>query len=220
MRWHLKPQHHAVFCMAKIYLIRHAESVANAAGIYQGQTHDTNLSPLGQKQAAALARRLATEKIDTVFTSPLKRTVQTASLFPTPYSLTPDLIETNHGAWEGLPKSEIEAKWPDLYRQWFTQPSRVQFPDGEHFSQTATRAKNWFDEIIQKPGTFVAVTHSNVIMSLLANILDLDLDSMWKFAMQPTAVTLIETHSPAKIIYLNDTSHLKGLKSDLSTHAI
>ena len=42
--------------MTKIYLVRHAESLANAQGIYQGQTYDTPLSNLGKKQAAALLR--------------------------------------------------------------------------------------------------------------------------------------------------------------------
>ena len=40
--------------MAKIYLIRHGESIANTLSIYQGQTYDTDLSPLGNRQVYAL----------------------------------------------------------------------------------------------------------------------------------------------------------------------
>lgn len=205
--------------MAKIYLIRHAESIANTRGIFQGQTYDTALSPLGHCQAQALKDRFANEKFDAVYTSPLKRTVQTARPLG-PITIEPSLIETNHGTWEGLSKTEIKAKWPKEYDLWLTRPSEVQFPGGEHFSQTVDRIVEWFDKVSQKSGNYVAVTHSNVIMVLLTKILELGTNDMWQFAMQPTAVTLIETHSPAKIIYLNDTNHLKDLTSDLERQAI
>lgn len=205
--------------MARIYLIRHAESVANTAGVFQGRTYDTDLSQLGLKQTQALKTRFASERFDAVYASPLKRTLQTARVLG---EVIPNLglIETNHGQWEGLSKAEIKAKWSKNYNLWLTRPSQVKFPSGEHFLQTANRVTKWLTQISQKPGTHAAVTHSNVIMVLVAKILGLGVNDMWQFAMQPTAVTLIESHSPAKIIYLNDTSHLKGLESDLATHAI
>ena len=206
--------------MAKIFLIRHAESVANTAGIYQGQSYDTGLSPLGLLQSKALARRFTGENLDMVYASPLKRSLQTASLITSHYHPEPNLIETNHGQWEGKSKAQIQATWPDLYQKWQTHPSLVTFPGGEAFADTAARTINWFDKQTQKSGSFAAVTHSNIIQIILCSLLNLKLDQMWRLAMQPTAVTLIETHSPAKIICLNDISHLKDLQSDLSRHAL
>lgn len=205
--------------MARIYLIRHAESVANARGIFQGRTYDTDLSPLGLLQTQALKNRFISEKFDAIYASPLKRTLQTAKPL-NHITIEPSLIETNHGQWEGLSKAEIKAKWPKVYDKWLTHPGQVVFPDGEHFSQTVERISRWFDKVSQTTGTYVAVTHSNVIMVLITKIMGLNVNDMWQFAMQPTAVTLIESQSPAKIIYLNDTSHLKGLESDLTTQAI
>ena len=205
--------------MAKIYLIRHAESVANTAGIYQGQSYDTDLSPLGRLQTQALKNRFKSEKPDAVFTSPLKRTRQTAAALGGSTD-EPALFETNHGQWEGKSKAQIKATWPDLYQKWQTHPSLATFPGGESFADTATRTINWFDNLANQPGTFAAVTHANIIQVILCYLLKLDLDKIWHLAMQPTAVTLMETHSPAKIIYLNDTSHLKGLESDLAKQAI
>ena len=218
MRWHLKPQHHAVFCMAKIYLIRHAESLANTRAIYQGQSYDTGLSSLGVKQAQALKKRFANQNFTAIFTSPLKRTIQTASLITSHYHLEPNLIETNHGLWEGKSKAEIASS--DLYKLWLQKPGDVQFPGGEHFSETVSRSLKWFNDLSQRPGIYAAITHSNIIMALLCHLNNQPLDNMWQYAMQPTAVTLIETHSPAKIIYTNDISHLKGLKSNLTKQAI
>jgi|SRR3989344_3678888 len=205
--------------MARIFLVRHAESVANTRGIFQGQTYDTDLSPLGRRQAAALAHRFAGERFDAVYTSPLKRTRQTA--LPLGAAIDePALLETNHGAWESRSKTAIQSRWPDLYAQWLSHPGTVEFPKGELFSATRDRVVTWFDRLSTTDQTIVAVTHSNVIMALLTHVFDKPLDAMWQYAMQPTAVTLIESHSPAKIIYLNDISHLNGLQSDLATHAL
>ena len=135
--------------MAKIYLVRHAESVANTQGVYQGQTHDSDLSPLGHRQAQALARRFAGGHIDTILTSPLCRTRQTAAALGSVID-EPALLETNHGLWEGLSKSDIAARWPELYALWLTRPSLVEFPGGEKFVDTADRAQTWLNSILGK----------------------------------------------------------------------
>ncbi len=207
--------------MAKIYLIRHGESVANTEGKYQGQTYDTPLSILGEKQVAALSNRFSTVLVDAVFASPLKRTVQTGRAVSSALTLVPDLIETNHGLWEGLSKEAIKKRWPDLYDLWLVKPSRVQFPEGEHFAQTAQRAITFVTPLLARSGTYAVVTHSNIISILLMHFLGRPLDAMWEFAIQPTSVSLIETQSDGAIVrYYNDVTHLEGLESDLSVHAI
>jgi len=205
--------------MTRVFLVRHAESVANAAGIYQGQTYDTPLSGLGQRQAAALAARFAGQQFDRIFTSPLVRTRQTASAVG-PVVEQPALMETNHGQWEGLPKSAIADRWPEVYASWQSTPGQTEFPGGEHFTATANRAHAWLQSLLSNPGVYMAVTHTNVIQALVTRVLGQDLNQIWDYAIQPTGVTLIESNSPPKIIYINDTAHLNGLESDLTTHAL
>lgn len=200
-------------------MVRHAESVANTRGIFQGQSYDTDLSPLGVRQAAALSDRFAKSRFDAILTSPLKRTRQTAAAIGSAVD-EPALLETNHGAWESRSKTAIQSRWPDLYAQWLTHPGTVEFPGGEPFSATRDRVVAWFDRLSVTDQTVVAVTHSNVIMVLLTHVFGQPPDAMWQYAMQPTAVTLIETNSPAKIVYINDISHLQGLESNLAAQAI
>ena len=212
--------------MTKIYLIRHAESIANAQGIYQGQSYDSDLSPLGIKQADALGKRFANTPIDEVLTSPLKRAVETARALqyrhrsPVSVNTQPLLIETNHGQWEGLPKAEIARRWPDLLQAWQTTPSMVQFPGGEHFQDTAARAVSWFKSVIPSERVVAVITHINIIQVLMTYIHNYPLDKLWKFSIGPTAVTLIESHSPAKVSVHNDTSHFINLASDLEKQAL
>lgn len=82
--------------MAKIYLIRHAESIANTQGKYQGQTYDTPLSPLGEMQSQALRNRFVGTRFDQVFSSPLKRTTQTAMAISQNVTFASEIVETNH----------------------------------------------------------------------------------------------------------------------------
>src|SRR3989344_6806492 len=122
--------------MVKIYLVRHGESVANTQSIYQGQTYDTVLSPLGKKQVLALARRVGEIKIAKIVASPLKRTLKTAEAVQKVLNVAlftdKRIIETSHGEWEGKHKDIIVETWPDLYKKWLRFPSSVRFPDGEH----------------------------------------------------------------------------------------
>lgn len=212
--------------MTKIYLIRHAESIANTQGIYQGQSYDSELSPLGIKQADALGKRFADTTIDEILTSPLKRAVETARALqrhhrsPVSINMEPLLVETNHGQWEGLPKAEIARRWPDLLQSWQTTPSKVQFPGGEHFRDTATRAISWLMSVIPSEHSVVVVTHINIIQALMTYIHNEPLDELWKFSIEPTAVTLIESHSPMRVVIHNNTSHLANLVSDLEKQAL
>jgi broad specificity phosphatase PhoE len=114
----------------------------------------------------------------------------------------------------------IEKLWPQAYSQWLTNPETLEFPNGEKFTDTANRVITWFSNVLAMEGVYAVVTHTNIIQIILAYIKKTGLNSIWSYTSQPTGVTLVESHSPARIIYHNDTSHLDGLKSDLSTHAL
>lgn len=207
--------------MARIYLIRHAESQANTQGIYQGQTYDTSLSDLGRKQAEALGIHLSTQPISRVISSPLKRTQETAAQISSHYHLESRIIETNHGQWEGVSKTEIATRWPQLYQKWLTKPSGVIFPGGEDIYHTQFRTISWFQEIVDLSGTTAVVTHDNIIRIILCHIFGYSLDRLWQFDLHPAAVTTI-TCEDGHItdVILNETIHLQDLLVDVASHAL
>lgn len=214
--------------MTKLYLIRHAESVANTLGIYQGQSYDTDLSELGRKQAKALVNFFKKVDLGVIYTSPLKRAKQTALALANELGVEVkedvNLIETNHGEWEGLSKEEIEAKYSDIYRKWLTKPSEVVFPGGEAFVETVARAEAFLNSTIFDEDSIV-VTHDNIVRALLAIILEEDIDRMWHYKIEPAAVTIISVDylrslNPYKVLQVDEKKHLKGLMSDISVHAL
>ena len=211
--------------MAKIYLVRHGESVANTKGIYQGQTYDTPLSVMGKKQAKALTNYFKDKEINMILTSPLLRTKETALEVAELKHLevidTPEIIETNHGKWEGLEKKVILNKWPNVYELWLNKPSEVRFPEGETFLKTRKRVIGWWDCIIKKNTNLLVVTHDNVIRIIVAEILGLNLDNIWKFQLNPAAVTIVEVKDrDCHLLALDEKSHLEKLLVNLGNHAL
>jgi probable phosphoglycerate mutase len=100
-----------------IYLIRHAQSMANANNI-MGANYE--LSPVGFIQAENLARRLKNYKIDKIYSSPLTRTIQTinptAKMLRQPINLIDDLREIYIGSWENQNAKDLRAKYPETFK--------------------------------------------------------------------------------------------------------
>lgn len=211
--------------MGKFYLIRHAESIANSLGIYQGQTHDTELSLRGKKQAKSLAKYFRNKNIDFIIASPLKRTKITAGAISlvtgAKIIFETSVLETNHGKWEGKHKDVIERKWKSVFKKWQKSPGDTSFPDGESFKKTQERVIEWWSSFKNTPGEFAVVTHDNIIRIIIADVLGLKLNKIWNFHITPTGVTAIEnTEGNLRLVTLNDTKHLEKVDMGISTHAL
>ncbi len=214
--------------LSKVVLVRHAESLANKEGIYQGQTHDTDLSPLGQLQAQAVARRLAELGIRHVVSSPLKRTFQTAieiaKCIDCDVTIESRIIETNHGIWEGKHKNWIAENYGDIYSLWLTKPSAVVFPGGESFMETVARVQSFLSDTALDEDT-ILVTHDNIIRIALALSANLDLDLIWRFELESAALNFFEKtnkngQTKLRLLMANDVRHLNGLRAEMKDHAL
>jgi broad specificity phosphatase PhoE len=101
-----------------LLLVRHAQSVWNEAGLWQGWA-DPPLSETGEQQVEQAASRLAGEPpFELVVSSDLERAWRTAELLAgslhlvASLTLDPGLREYDVGAWSGHTRDEIEARWP------------------------------------------------------------------------------------------------------------
>lgn len=168
-----------------ILLARHGQTEWNALGRKQGRL-DSPLSHLGTLQAQALGRFLAEHEsaIEVVFTSPLGRAfdtasiaVETAGIDPGRLVVEPLLIETSLGRWQGLTDREIEARYPGEIEarkrdKWLYRIEN----GGESYSDTADRSRQ-FLEWLGTPGSErrvrVIVTHEIVSRVLRGLLLEL-----------------------------------------------
>ena len=100
-----------------LFLVRHGETVDNARQIMQGQTQGC-LNEKGREQARVVAERLATESIDAIVASDLRRAIQTAEIIAEPHGLpvvtTPLLRERDWGGFTGRFIPDLKGEvWPD-----------------------------------------------------------------------------------------------------------
>lgn len=127
--------------MTIVYLARHGESDWNAANRFQGHS-DRPLTALGRRQAEALADELAgVATLSVIYSSPLRRALETAAAVGERTGLDPvpldDLREVDVGAWTGLSRSEVEARFPEAFRRWLDGGQG--WEDGESYADMSYR---------------------------------------------------------------------------------
>jgi len=200
--------------MVRLFLVRHAESQWNPIGRYQGLL-DPELSERGKVQAELLGRALQKEKIDVIYSSPLKRTYQTALEIAKRHNLKViedrRIIEIDHGVWSGMLVEEVQRKYPEAFRTWLEEPHKVKFDGGESLDDVLKRVKEFLEFVKQthKNQTVVAVSHTVPIRTMLCALLEIDLSNFWTFGCDNASYTVINMEEKRNVIVkLNITCHL------------
>ncbi len=203
--------------MTEIILARHGETEWNVEEIFRGQV-DVTLNETGVRQAQLLAQYLAKLKVEVIYSSPLQRAVQTATVVAHQHhlevSITPALIDFNFGQWQGLPVPVVKSRYPELFAEWASHPDLVKIPDGESLKAVSDRAMALVDEVVTKyTGTIVLVSHRVVNKVLTCALLGLDNSRFWNIRMDTCGITTFSYENGRFILTKhNDTSFLKPLE--------
>uniref|UniRef100_A0A669D8Q3 6-phosphofructo-2-kinase/fructose-2,6-biphosphatase 1 n=1 Tax=Oreochromis niloticus TaxID=8128 RepID=A0A669D8Q3_ORENI len=159
-----------------IYLSRHGESELNLLGRIGG---DTGLSPRGQKYASALATFIKGQKISDlkVWTSHMKRTVQTAEALGVQYEQWKALNEIDAGVCEELTYEEIQENFPEEFALRDQDKYRYRYPKGESYEDLVHRLEPVIMELERQENVLV-ICHQAVMRCLLAYFLDKPADEL------------------------------------------
>jgi len=180
-----------------IYLVRHGAVVGAESRRFIGHL-DVPLSPLGEAQCEALARRLATVALAAVYSSDLLRSRRSAEILAAPHGLRtealPELREFAMGRWEGLTAEEIRARDPVAFEEWMADSGRFQFPEGEHLEQVAARAWRAFERIAAThAGARVAVVaHGGTTRAILCRALGIPLGRILALGQDYAGLSVLE----------------------------
>ncbi len=201
----------------RLLLIRHGETDWNNEGRIQGHT-DTTLNARGIEQAEKLAARLACEKIDAIYTSPLARAQATADLIAQKHGIAaiPDdrLKEKYLGELEGLTSGEFEQHYADLYHAWHASKEHYALPGEEPPLVFRQRIQEFIEEVQarHKEATQVAVvSHGGTLGMLIATLIGLDVNGRFPFWFDNASISRVDlSGSRPRLRLLNDTCHLNG----------
>ena len=158
----------------RLILIRHGITQGNLRGIYMGSGTDQPLCEEGRRRLALLRERFVYPQVDTVFSSPLKRAVETAELlFPQAQSkiILEDLRENAFGEFEGQRISDLVRD--EAFRRWMDPAEHFTPNGGERAEDFHRRCQGVLMSILEYMmkahiGEAACVTHGGVIMSMLA----------------------------------------------------
>jgi broad specificity phosphatase PhoE len=205
--------------MTRIILVRHGQTGwnvgAGAGERFRGRV-DLPLDDKGLAQARALAERLADCPIVAVYSSPLRRAVETAR--PTAQKLgllvqpLPGIIDINYGDWQGLSPAEVANVYSDLYPRWLETPHRVKFPHGESLRQVRLRGMAALKEIAARHEgrTVLLVAHQVVNKVLVCAMLGLDNSHFWRIQQDNACINIFEHQDGIfTAVLINDTCHLR-----------
>lgn len=203
-----------------VYLTRHGQTEWNSIGRMMGWT-DEDMNETGFAQAERLAARMAKMQLDAIYVSPLKRAITTGTIVGKSHGIAPrpaeGLIEINYGIWEGLTRTDVKNKWPELQQQLHDDPSELAIPGGETFKQLAIRVVGAFDEIVEaEEGKHVLmVSHQGILKVLVAELMGISYRDWGKFEIRNASLTTMMVNSGhIHVITLNDISHLESIGSE------
>ena len=213
------PERHERGVMTTIYLIRHAENdyLGKRLAGWQPGVH---LNERGAAQAEALAEKLSGIHFQAIYSSPLERTMETATPIAHRLGLQvvprPALGEVHYGRWQGQTLKTLRRRklWPIVLHS----PSLAKFPEGESFNETQARVVTELEGLRVKhkhpKSRIICVSHSDTIKLALAHYLGLPLDLFQRLIVEPASINILSiSRGHSRLIRLNDT-HASRLPSD------
>lgn len=180
--------------MGEVYLIRHAETEWNKEARFQGRT-DIPLNKKGKYQAEILAQYLYLEGFDFIYSSPLKRAIETA--MPLANKINKEIIirenwiEFNFGEWEGLTVKEVHEKYPLERDLWLYHTEKGKIPKGESFTEAYTRLLKEKEFILENHSNhkIVIFTHGAIIRAALYVFLEIPHLGFGKITISSCSIT-------------------------------
>ena len=208
--------------ITRIYFLRHAQTKHNLGNVIS--TRDAvGLNEKGFDQANKLAERLSKQfPIDVLYSSPLNRAKQTATIIAEKIGLdiqySDDLLEYSFGPIAGMNFDEVKAKYPELYAEivsWSDAPiedrfSRPELRGWEPMDHIKARIQHFTEKAIaENEGRRIAVvTHGGFIKCAITYFAGAPFTQKIPFFVENTSISIVDFYKGNSVIRLvNDISH-------------
>jgi len=201
----------------EIYLIRHGETCYNKKRIVQGSGVNSSLNETGRAQGNAFYEAYKSIDFQTVITSKLRRTHQTAAGFidlGLPWEQHEDINEMNWGIYEGKPGTpEMKTKYREMIEQWDKDNFDWRLEGGESAADLSTRIGRFLEHLkTRKEERLLVCTHGRAMRCVIAMMKEAHLREMENVAHANTGLYKVKLKDGKfEILVENDTAHLVNI---------
>lgn len=191
--------------MTTLYIVRHGETDSNIAHTCLGHK-DVPLNAAGAEQAMELAGKYRSIPLDAVYSSPLKRAVDTAAGIAEMKALkiimNYGLIERDFGDWDDMTFEEIAKKYPREYFEWQENWTGFKIPNGESSDEAQTRISAAVDKILSENEgkSVLIVTHLGTARHIISHVLGLTTEQSWRFTLDNAKTARIVINGNERIL--------------------
>lgn len=213
--------------MNKLYFVRHAENVANITKEFSCKHIDYSLTDKGICQAEQTAVFFKSIKIDEIWTSPLKRAIETGSFISKKNGIVPnimeDLREVNVGDLElEKPTKESWDFYLNVTRAWKNGDMGVRFPGGENCHEMLSRFYNALCEIFanKRSSNIVVVGHGGIFSTCIPHICKNSDKSIFKkennnCSISEFLIDIVDEKIDCELLDWANCKHLSGIAAEL-----
>lgn len=181
----------------RLILIRHGESSSNRDGILTGRAA-SSLTEKGKHQSEQAAKYLSDRfgVLDEIYSSPLKRALETARIISEKLSIPVIedelLVEMDFGTWEGMRADEL-ASQPE-WSNYLKDPFHFHFPGGETPQMVKKRIEVFKEKLFSKNNwkTSLIVSHYTPIVFLILGVLNYNNASRAPFYIDNASISIIQ----------------------------
>lgn len=170
-----------------IYLIRHGQTDFNLNDLIQGWS-DNPLNENGIRQAIEIANKIKYIRFDVIYSSDLKRAIQTAEIikqhldYDVKIVLEPKLREQNMGDWEGKKTPNVIENYKELFLQIKSDPFKYNPPNGEKFIDVVNRVHTFLTELKDKDYDNVLIVGHQIVNGIIYVILNnISWNEFWNY---------------------------------------
>jgi broad specificity phosphatase PhoE len=181
--------------MDTIFLLRHGETAWNEERRVMGRL-EIPLNRKGIAQAKRIARILPKLEVHAIYSSPLKRALDTALIQveqnKIPLEIEPDITEVAFGRWEGYRFDDLIKD--DAYLRFMRSPLKSAVPGGETIVGVQKRGLKAMQRAMQEvpKGRILLVSHGDVIRAILCHYLRLPLQEFRRLRVDNGSLSIIE----------------------------
>jgi broad specificity phosphatase PhoE len=201
-----------------VFLVRHGATENNVADppLLQGCAVDLGLSAQGRAQAEQAARLLADQTLTAVYSSSLRRALETAEIIAKPHELKvagiEALKEVDVGRWEGRSWGEIARTEPEAHRRFLEDATQFGYPGGENMTQLLERVEPALRQLMRAHigERIVVVGHNVVNRVLVAHVLGVPPRHVRRVSHDNCGVSILRIRGEeVRLLTLNSTFHLQ-----------